>query len=123
MNKICRQTTKITAITTIAAIIPAVIIIVLLFSGCGGGATITLKELSFEPQTVTIKAGETVTFKNEDRRTREIMSGAPPVMTDEFVSPPLEKGQSWSHTFDTPGEYPFHDMRIPGRVGTIIVEE
>jgi plastocyanin len=51
-----------------------------------------------------------VTWKNEDRRDHQIMSGAPPVMTDMFASPVLRKGESWSYTFEEPGEYPYHSM-------------
>jgi len=92
-------------------------------TGCGGdGATIVIRDLSFEPNRVTIKAGETVTWKNEDRRSHQIMSGAPPVMTEDFVSPSLSSGESWSHTFAEPGEYPFHSM-TGGLLGWVEVEE
>lgn len=98
---------------------------VLLWAGsCGsGGATVTLRNLSFDPDTVTIKKGESVTWTNEDRRSRQIMSGNPPMMTDEFMSPVLEPGQGWSHTFDQAGEFPYHDMKIPNQLGWVIVEE
>lgn len=92
-------------------------------AACGGGDIITMKELKFEPDTVTIKKGQSVTWKNEDRRSRQVMSGAPPVMTDAFMSPVLEKGESWTHTFSEKGEHPYHDMRIPGQAGRVIVEE
>jgi plastocyanin len=94
-----------------------------MLSSCGGGATVTMKELKFDPDAVTIKKGETVTWKNEDRRDRQIMSGHPPVMTDEFMSPVLKTGESWSFSFGTAGEYPYHDMMIPGLLGRIVVEE
>jgi len=108
---------------TISALLLLALAILMVSLACGAGATIVMRELSFEPDTVTIQAGESVTWKNEDRRSRQIMSGAPPAMTDEFMSPVLEKGQEWSRTFDQPGEYPYHDMRIPGLLGRVIVEE
>lgn len=99
------------------------IVIALLFiSSCGGGATVVIKDLTIEPQKVTIKAGEAVTWKNEDRRSHQIMSGAPPVMTDDFMSPVLQKGDSWSYTFDEPGEYAYHSM-TGSLLGWVIVEE
>ncbi|MHB1326505.1 MAG: cupredoxin domain-containing protein [Thermoleophilia bacterium] len=102
-----------------------VLVAVFSASACGGsrGATVTLRELRFEPDVVTIQKGDSVTWKNEDRRNRQIMSGAPPVMTDEFRSPVIETGQSWSHTFDQSGEFPYHDMKIPNQLGRVIVEE
>lgn len=100
-----------------------VVIAVLLLSSCGEeGATVTIKDFSFQPETVTIKVGETVTWVNEDRRIHMVMSGAPPVMTDLFMSPSLAKGESWSYTFEEPGEYPYHSM-TGSFLGTVIVEE
>lgn len=93
----------------------------LMASSCGGGAEVVIKNLSFEPAEVTIKAGETVTWKNEDRRSHQIMSGAPPVMTEDFVSPLLQAGDTWSHTFEEPGEYPYHSM-TGGLLGWVYVE-
>ena len=98
-------------------------LIVTAAASCGGGTTVTMKELKFEPDAVTIKKGESVTWKNEDRRDREIMSGHPPLMTDEFMSPVLKKGESWSFTFDEVGEHPYHDMKVPGLLGRVVVED
>jgi plastocyanin len=96
--------------------------VILMFSSCGGGATVKIKDdFSFDPQTVTIKAGETVTWKNEDSREHVVMSGAPPVMTDLFMSPSLAKGDSWSYTFEEAGDYPYHSM-TGSFTGEVIVE-
>ncbi|MFA5810049.1 MAG: cupredoxin domain-containing protein [Thermoleophilia bacterium] len=118
---LCRQSGLRAARIIITAHLAAALL--LYAAACGGGATITMKELKFEPDTVTIKKGHEVTWKNEDRRSRQVMSGAPPVMTDAFMSPVLEKGESWTHTFSEKGEYPYHDMRIPGQAGRVIVED
>jgi len=107
----------------VTALIISLLAVPALLLSCGGGATVTMKELKFEPDSITIKKGEKVTWNNEDRRDRQIMSGHPPVMTDEFMSPVLKTGESWSFTFDKPGEYAYHDMKIPGLLGSIIVEE
>lgn len=99
------------------------VVSVLLMTSCGdGGATVTIKDFHFDPETVTIKAGETVTWVNEDRRNHMVMSGAPPVMTDLFMSPSLAKGDSWSYTFEEPGEYPYHSM-TGSFIGSVIVEQ
>lgn len=93
-------------------------------SSCGGGgATVMMQDFRFVPDTVTIKKGQSVTWTNDDRRSRQVMSGAPPVMTAQFMSPMLEKGQSFSFTFDITGEFPYHDMVIPGATGTVIVQD
>lgn len=113
----------VTRILYMAVILISLLAATALFSSCGGGATVTMKELKFEPDVVTIKKGETVTWENEDRRERQIMSGHPPVMTDEYMSPVLKTGERWSFSFDRLGEYPYHDMKIPGLLGRIVVEE
>lgn len=106
----------------LAALVVAALLLAV--AACGNnGATVTMKELAFEPSTVTIKQGQTVTFNNEDRRDRQVMSGHPPIMTDDFMSPVLKTGDSWSFTFDKAGEYPYHDMMIPGLLGSVVVEE
>ena len=107
--------------TAVLLLIVAALAAALGLSSCGTGATVHITG-SLEPQTVVIGAGESVTWESDDRRNHQIMSGAPPVMTDDFISPVLEKGDSWSHTFEEPGEYPYHDMRT-GLFGIIEVRE
>lgn len=107
----------------LTSLVSLFLILSLALSSCGGGATVNIGDLMLDPDTITIKAGETVTWKNEDRRSHQIMSGLPPVMTDEYMSPVLEPGESWTHTFEKPGEYAYHDMKVPGLVGWINVEE
>lgn len=106
-----------------ALLVVAAVMLVSL-SSCGdSGATVTIEEFKFVPDRVNIKAGQTVTWENEDRRSHQVMSGLPPVMTDEFMSPPLEAGDTWTHMFEKPGEYPYHDMKVPGVTGWVEVEE
>lgn len=66
------------------------------------GATVTLKNFSFTPKTVRVKAGATVTWKSAE--------GSHTVASDNgaFNSPTLNAGQSFSFTFGTPGTYPYH---------------
>jgi plastocyanin len=51
------------------------------FTGCGGGsgspadATFTIRNFGFEPHTVTVKVGTTVTWVNADIQTHTIASG------------------------------------------------
>jgi plastocyanin len=51
------------------------------FTGCGGGsgspadATFTIRGFAFEPSTVTIRVGETVTWVNADNQTHTVVSG------------------------------------------------
>ena len=116
--------TKPSATPAVVLLIALLFILLLALASCGGSSvtTVTMKDFGFDPGTITIKQGETVTWKNEDRRARQVMSGAPPVMTDDFVSPVIKRGESWSFTFENTGEYPYHDM-VGGSLGVVVVEE
>jgi hypothetical protein len=71
----------------------------------------------FDPQTVTINEGDTVTWTSGYGRHTVIST------TNAFDSGPLAEGQSFSYTFKTAGSYAYHDRlnpQIPG--GTVIVQ-
>lgn len=72
----------------------------------GSGQTVTLKSFAFSPATLTVPAGTTVTFKNEDPTEHTVTNGkdgkaAAGAKFDEK----LPTGQSVTVTFDTPGTY------------------
>ncbi len=72
-----------------------------------------------EPADVTIKAGEMVTFHNQDK-----MPGGHTIVSDDetFSSPPLDQDESWSHTFEAAGSFPYHIQQHPDAKGTVTVE-
>ena len=108
-------------------------------AACGGSSekskTIKMtKEMTFNPATLTIKRGETVTWKNdydlvhtatadpskvEDQTLVELPAGAA-----AWDSGNIAKDQVWSHTFETPGIYRYVCLPhlMAGMVGEIIVE-
>jgi plastocyanin len=106
----------------IAFLFAAALLMASVSFACGGDTTVVIKDFKFDPTEVTIKVGDSVTWENEDRRSHQIMSGAPPVMTEDFVSPNLASGDSWTYTFEEAGEYPFHSM-TGGILGWVYVEE
>ncbi|HEX6391264.1 MAG TPA: PKD domain-containing protein [Solirubrobacteraceae bacterium] len=71
----------------------------------------------FDPQTVTINAGDTVTWTSgAGRHTVSSTTGA-------FDSGPLAEGQSFSHTFATAGSYAYRDRLNPQIAeATVIVQ-
>ena len=96
----------------------------LVAAGCGGAgdsepvATTEVKMVKsyrFDPETIEIQAGETVTWTNEDNFTHTVEVEG---MDDHKV----ERGDSVSVTFERPGTYDYvctlhsHDMK-----GTVIV--
>jgi plastocyanin len=83
------------------------------------GATIEVRHNKLSPAVVKIGPGETVTFHNVDK-----MPGGHTVtaVDGSFSSPPLDKGQDWSHSFDVPGVYPVRIKEHPQAEARIVVE-
>lgn len=79
---------------------------------------VSVQNFSFSPQVVVIQAGESVTWTNHDGlviHTSTSDSGL-------WDSGDLADGQSFSHTFDTPGRFDYHCMHHPLIMqGTVIV--
>lgn len=87
--------------------------------------------LAFEPATITIKAGDTVTWVNNKMAPHNVIFDAASVpggkaMADELSQEQLtfSPGESYSSTFSEPGEYSYFcaPHRGAGMVGKIIVE-
>ncbi len=80
------------------------------------GSAITIKNFAFNPQSVTIKPGTTVTWTNED--------SAPHTVTSDsgiFDSGQLPNGGSFSYTFNQNGRFDYHCSIHPYMKGSIIV--
>jgi plastocyanin len=71
---------------------------------------------SYSPNPFEAKVGETVTWVNDDSAVHTATS------TDgTFDSNILQRGQTFSYTFDKEGEYSYSCMLHPNMAGTIIV--
>lgn len=85
---------------------------------------ITVKNAGFSPQTITIKAGEKVTWENKSGKTISINSAVHP-SHQEY--PPLNlgevrDGESVSLVFEESGTYRYHNHYNPDHFGMVIVE-
>jgi plastocyanin len=77
---------------------------------------VQLKDFAFSPATLTIAAGERVTFKNDDDEAHTVTA------TDKsFDSAGLDSGQTWGHTFSKAGTYTYFCALHPYMKGKIIV--
>ena len=79
-------------------------------------ATVTIDHHAFAPAALTIAVGTTVTWKNAD--------DTPHTVTDRnggFRSAALDTGDSFSHSFTTPGDYAYFCSLHPFMVGEIVV--
>jgi amicyanin len=81
------------------------------------GASVEIKNFAFDPKTVTVKVGQTVTWTNQD-------SAAHTVTGDGGIdSGDLSKGKSYSKTFDTEGTFDYHCTPHPQMTGQVIVQQ
>ncbi len=86
--------------------------------------TVTVSATGFQPQTVTIKVGEKVTWVNKSGATVSINSAVHPT---HLVYPPLNlgtvaDGASVSLVFPKAGTYKYHNHLNPTQFGTVVVE-
>jgi plastocyanin len=80
-------------------------------------ATVTIKNFDYSPMDITIKAGDTVTWKNLDGEPHTVVS------TDgAFRSKALDENDSFSFRFDKPGTYKYVCSIHPQMKATITVQ-
>lgn len=97
-------------------------------SGSGGSA-VSIANFAFSPQTLTVKAGTTVTWTNNDGAPHTVTSTDGPSTsaktTGTFDSGNLGQGETFSVTFDKAGTYyyecTFHAAQASMH-GTVVVQ-
>jgi plastocyanin len=82
------------------------------------GHEVSIRNLRFEPAELSIKAGETVKWTNDDDRDHTVVSRD---KESKFKSPILHQGDTWQMTFDKAGKFPYGCRLHPRMRGTIIV--
>jgi plastocyanin len=86
--------------------------------GGGGSGSVTMEGIAFKPAEITIKAGDTVTWTNEDSVGHDVTG-------DDFKSGDaggLAQGDTFEHTFDKAGTFDYVCTVHPGMEGTVKVE-
>lgn len=81
-----------------------------------GANSVAIQNMAFNPTTLTVPVGTTVTWKNLDSTTHHVVSN-----TGAFDSGDLANGQSYSFTFNQAGTFPYHCSIHPSMTGTIVV--
>ena len=76
---------------------------------------ITIQNFAFSPSDLSIKVGDTVTWTNQDSTQHTITGG-------DIQSDPLNKGQTYSFTFNTAGTFNYHCSIHPSMTGKITVQ-
>ena len=87
------------------------------FAAAASPATVKIDNFAFAPATLTITAGTTVTWKNDDDSPHRIGD-----KNGTFKSAALDTDDTFSHTFTVPGEYAYICTIHPYMAGTIIVK-
>ena len=81
------------------------------------GVSVDIKNFAFNPKTVTIKVGQTVTWTNQD-------SVSHPLRGDGGIdSGDMPGGKSYSKTFDTEGTFDYECTVHPQMKGQVVVEK
>jgi plastocyanin len=80
-------------------------------------AVVKIENFTFAPQRVTVKAGTTITWTNDDDIPHTVASS-----TKAFKSKVLDSEDKFSFTFTTAGVYEYFCSLHPHMTGTIVVE-
>src|ERR1700739_3030271 len=78
-------------------------------------STVRMHNIAFDPQSVTVKAGQTVVFENDDSVAHNVTG------SDIGSSGDIAGGKTWKYTFTKPGDYHYVCTYHPGMTGEIVV--
>ena len=81
-------------------------------------AGVMIESYAFMPSTLTVKVDTTVKWTNFDKVKHIIVSE-----DGSFDSGELNTGDTFEHTFNTTGEYPYTSANYPTMIAKIVVEE
>ena len=93
-------------------------------SSSGGGTSVSMENIQFSPNDLTVKAGQTVTFTNNESVPHDVHKESGP--GDDFSSGAdggMQQGDTFKLKLDTPGTYKYVcHVHAPGMSGTITVK-
>jgi amicyanin len=78
---------------------------------------VNIDQFTFYPQRITVKAGTTVTWTNDDDVPHTVASSS-----KVFKSKALDTANKFSFTFTTPGTYDYFCSLHPHMTGAVVVE-
>jgi glucose/arabinose dehydrogenase/plastocyanin len=88
----------------------SIIVLFLSFAICplySANVEVLIQNSAFSPNPVTVNVGDTVTWRNVDGTVHTSTSGAPGAPDGKWDSSFLANGQTFPHTFDTAGTFPY----------------
>jgi len=87
-------------------------------SGSAGGAKVSMEGIKFNPASVTVKAGDKVTWTNKDSVGHDVTG-------DNFKSGDsggMQNGDTFAQTFDKKGKFDYVCTVHPGMTGSVTVK-
>jgi len=79
------------------------------------GTAVSIANFAFSPASLTVKVGDSVTWKNDDSTAHTVAFAA-------FDSGSIAPGASYSHKFDSAGTFDYKCSIHPSMTGTVIVQ-
>ncbi|MDQ2710222.1 MAG: cupredoxin domain-containing protein, partial [Actinomycetota bacterium] len=79
--------------------------------------TVAIQNFTFAPASVTVKAGTTVTWTNQDQDPHTVTS----MNNGALKSPTLNHGEAFHYTFTTPGRFEYLCTIHPFMTATVVV--
>ena len=104
----------------------SLVLIAVLLAACVAQSTPTtaanvnlvkISSYKFDPATITIKVGETVTWTNQDSVNHTVVSD-----DGSWSSKSLAQGDKFTHTFDKAGTFTYICSIHPSMKGTVVVQ-
>jgi amicyanin len=81
-----------------------------------GGTAVAITDFKFNPATLTVPVGSTVTWTNQDEEPHTIAA-----KDGSFHSPGMDTHGTYNFTFTTPGSYDYICSIHPFMTGTVVV--
>ena len=89
----------------------------------GGGTKVSMKNLQFDPQSLTVKKGETVTWTNDESVGHDVTKEAGPGPKFSSGQPGgMQAGDTFQQRFDIVGEVMYVCTVHPNMKGSVKVE-
>lgn len=83
------------------------------------GLTVEVRNMAYSPSSITIQAGQTVTWVFDDRGVPHDVVGLGDAKS--VLRSPLLKTGTWQYTFTEPGTYDYTCSLHPNMLGVVIV--
>jgi plastocyanin len=99
------------------AVAAMVLLVLSVVAANAANIEVKIDNFTYSPQTITVKAGDTVTWANGDDIPHTVTS-----KTGVFKSRALDTDDKFTFTFTTPGTFPYFCALHPHMTGSIVVE-